>query len=281
MLAGVCELDKLRFPVAATPKLDGIRCIIQNGKALSRTFKPIPNLYIQGLLSQLEDGFDGEILANSKNFQDSQSACMTITGKPKFTYYIFDFLPEEMDKNKTYLNRLHATRGTILPEYCKVLHPKIINNLEELQEESNLYLSQGYEGIMIRSLDGPYKFGRSTVNEGYLLKLKPFRDAEAVIIGFEEEMENCNEQEKDNFGRSKRSSKQANLKGKNTLGALIVIGDDKQFKVGTGFTQELRKEIWDNRNKYLNQTITYKYQLIGIVCLPRFPVFLRFRDSNF
>ena len=42
MLAGKCERpDALNFPVLATPKLDGIRCLKIGGRALTRSFKPI------------------------------------------------------------------------------------------------------------------------------------------------------------------------------------------------------------------------------------------------
>mgnify|MGYP006263262291 CR=1 FL=1 len=47
MLAGTLEsLADVRYPVYATPKIDGIRCIKVGGRALTRTFKPIPNVYI-------------------------------------------------------------------------------------------------------------------------------------------------------------------------------------------------------------------------------------------
>jgi len=48
MLAGKCEQPSaLRFPVLATPKLDGIRCLKINGRAVSRSFKPISNTFIR------------------------------------------------------------------------------------------------------------------------------------------------------------------------------------------------------------------------------------------
>ena len=44
MLAGkVKDLDKIDYPVYATPKLDGIRAVMIDGKLVSRNFKAIPN----------------------------------------------------------------------------------------------------------------------------------------------------------------------------------------------------------------------------------------------
>ena len=61
LLAGKFDPAKAKFPYAATPKIDGIRFLIVNGQAVSRSFKPIRNKYIQDLLSTaLPDGVDGE-----------------------------------------------------------------------------------------------------------------------------------------------------------------------------------------------------------------------------
>jgi len=163
--------------------------------------------------------------------------------------------------------------------------PTQINNLEELEKLEKKYLSQGFEGIMLRSPNGVYKCGRGTVSQMDLVKVKRFKDAEAKIIGFEEEMHNANEAEKDNFGRTKRSTSQENKVGKNTLGALMVIGINEEFKgvefkLGTGFDQELRLKIWNLKNKLNGEIVKYKYQSEGGEDRPRFPVFIGFRDKR-
>jgi DNA ligase-1 len=62
MLAGNYDASKAKFPYIATPKIDGIRFLMVNGVAVSRTFKPIRNNYLQQVLSEtLPDGVDGEI----------------------------------------------------------------------------------------------------------------------------------------------------------------------------------------------------------------------------
>ena len=55
----------------------------------------------------------------------------------------------------------------------------------------------GFEGAMVRSLDGRYKNGRSTLREGLLLKVKPWKDSEAEILEVYEMMRNENEEEKE------------------------------------------------------------------------------------
>ena len=60
MLAGKCERPNcLRFPVLATPKLDGIRCLKINSRALTRSFKPVSNQFTRRWIEgNLPDGVD-------------------------------------------------------------------------------------------------------------------------------------------------------------------------------------------------------------------------------
>lgn len=278
------DWSKIKYPVFATPKLDGIRCLMINGKALTRKFKNIPNKSIADYLeSKFVDGLDGEIIIPNKSFNEIQSLVMSEDGCPDFQYWIFDYVID--DKSKSYLDRMRD-----LEIYSRknkdnkaiYLLPKRIDDEDELKKYENQCLKEGFEGIMIRSGNGPYKEGRSTVREGYLLKIKRFVDAEGIIIGFEEKMHNENEAEIDELGHTKRSSKKANLKPANTLGALILkdIKTNAQFSVGTGFDDNLRKEIWNNKEKYLNKIVTYKSQPYGKKELPRCPVFKGFRSED-
>jgi DNA ligase-1 len=121
-----------------------------------------------------------------------------------------------------------------------------------------------------------------------LLKLKRFMDSEAVVVGFEEQMENTNEKTVDELGHSKRSKHQAGMVGKDTLGKFLVqeVGNTPwnglEFAIGTGdgLTADLRQHIWDNREEYLGKIITHKYQPHGTKDLPRIPVWKGFRDPG-
>src|SRR5574337_1500729 len=64
LLAAKANLAKLRFPLIASPKIDGIRAIVLKGLLLSRQFKLIPNEHAQALFGRPEyEGFDGELIA--------------------------------------------------------------------------------------------------------------------------------------------------------------------------------------------------------------------------
>jgi len=49
------------------------------------------------------------------------------------------------------------------------------------------------------------------------------------------------------------------------------------FKVGSGFTDEQRNEVWVNASKYIGATITFKYFPHGVKDKPRSPIFKGFR----
>lgn len=61
MLGKDADFNKLRFPLLASPKLDGVRAIIINGVVMSRSLKPIPNKHIQTLFADCEY-LDGELI---------------------------------------------------------------------------------------------------------------------------------------------------------------------------------------------------------------------------
>ena len=285
LLAGKFDPAKAKFPYAATPKIDGIRFLMVNGQAVSRSFKPIRNKYIQDLLSTaLPDGVDGELTAGN-NFQDSTSNIMRIDGEPNFKCWIFDYVDPDgpMLGYRSRMEQLKSFEPFDLPNY-EVLYPEIVFTQEEADQLMTSYIEQAYEGLMLRDPNGIYKFGRSTVNENILLKVKNFIDDEAVVVGFKEKMHNDNPATKDAFGRTERSTAKAGLKPTGLLGGFLLrTSDGKEFTCGSGLNDELRQEIWKNRDSYLNRLVKYKYMEFGIkedTGIPRHPVFIGFRSED-
>jgi DNA ligase-1 len=164
---------------------------------------------------------------------------------------------------------------------AQVLKHNLINSQEELDAYESSVLANGLEGLIARDPMGPYKNGRSTSKQGWMLKIKRFEDSEAEILGFEEEMENMNEATKDAFGRTERSSHQDNLRGKNSLGALVVkdIKTGIKFNIGTGFTAAMRAKYWADRKTLQGALVKYKFFPVGVKDAPRHPVFIGFRDK--
>lgn len=251
------DLSTLRFPLLASPKLDGIRCVKLGGKALSRTLKPIPNGFVREWVERnLPDGIDGELLLRdwTAPFADVSSAIMSRDGEPDFVFAAFDLMQhtetgpvqdESFALRLEHLRRFHEAQPLAISHRFQVVAHHGVYDLEQLQKLSELHLGQGYEGTMVRDPAGRYKFGRSTVKEGILLKIKPFEDAEATVVGVVEEAHNANEAFKDELGRTKRSSAKEGKVGKNRLGALVCRFDDgTEFECGSGLTDEDKEVLW-------------------------------------
>lgn len=274
------SIEQLLFPLLATPKIDGIRALVIDGVVLSRSLKPIPNRFIQSVLGRPEyNGLDGELIAGS-TFQDVTSGIMSSDGEPDFRFTVFDLWnrPE-----LTYADRCKALvhSSELNCDRIQILDPVECRDAMELGDFTEQFLADGYEGAMVRRPFSPYKHGRATFKEGYLTKIKPFVDDEAVVVGFEEQMHNANEAKTNALGRTERSSHRENLVGKGTLGALIVSNAKfPQFNVGTGMDDALRRKIWNARDQFIGSIVKFKYQLIGTKDKPRIPVFLGFRDAK-
>jgi DNA ligase-1 len=286
MLAAVFDPACAQWPYLATPKIDGIRFLKVKGQAVSRTFKPIRNAYIQESLALLPDGVDGELTCGD-TFQSCTSGIMSSSGKPEFKAWLFDYVDPEDPKGDTTpyvqrIARLDALCGTLATPFSKtVLLPVKVNNAQELEALAARHCQDGFEGTMLRSPDGPYKAGRSTVKQNTLLKVKAFTDAEARVIGFVEKQTNTNEAQEDAFGLTKRSSHKEGKQAAGTLGALVVASaDGVSFNIGTGFTAEQRDQIWANQATHMGQMVKYKYFDHGVKDKPRHPVFLGWRHPD-
>lgn len=291
MLAVCAELNEIRYPLLASPKLDGVRALVIDGKLCSRSLKPFPNESVQNAYSKKEfNGLDGELIVGSPTakdvFRSTSSATANAIGHPVVTFYVFD----DFSAAGTFEQRLAVLRDRFLTAEASdplqpaivVLEHRLIVNAEQLNAYEQEMLAIGYEGLILRSPRSPYKQGRSTVAEGWMLKLKRFTDSEAKIIGMEEEMANGNEAKRNALGRTERSTAKAGLKGKGQMGALIVcdVHSGVQFNIGTGFTIADRKLFWENRNAVLGMTVKYKSFLVGVKDSPRFPVYLGMRPAH-
>lgn len=273
LLAGVAELEKIEYPVYATPKLDGIRCLMVDGIAMSRKMKLIPNKFIREKLEGFH-GLDGELMVKG-DFNDVQSAIMKESGEPEFEFVVFD----DFSCQCSYVERLIKLARKEFPPYIRVLHPIIILDEVHLLDKLKEYETEKYEGLMFRSGSGKYKHGRSTADEGILMKMKSFKDDEGTFLYFEERMTNNNVAEKDALGNTKRSSCKVNKVPAGTAGAVWLEWQGKEFKVGfgKGINDKLKQEWWDNRDKLVGEQITFKYQDLSAKGIPRFGKMVGFR----
>lgn len=298
MLAGRSDgkdLSTMTYPLGVTTKIDGVRCLKLDGRAVTRTFKPIPNTSIRQMIEQhLPDGMDMEITSGS-NFQECMGNVMRESGEPDVIVWVIDYVPAAL--TMPYTERMTLAQNAV--NLCKeklykekltgmtlrLLMPAIARSYDEVARLEAIALEAGHEGIMIRKLDAGYKCGRSTFNEGILVKVKRFADCEGVVTGVVEQEHNENAADKDAFGRTKRSTAQDGKVGAGVLGALTVVGQagDYQgvtFNVGTGFTATQRSALWKIRTTLIGKIVTVKYFPTGTKDAPRFPTFKGFRDQR-
>ena len=276
LLAATLEkLEDVTFPKICSPKLDGIRCLVMNGVAYSRTLKPIPNKNVQSALKYYSNT-DGEIIIGSPTnplaFRNTTSIVMSDekplpvlqSGGWHLKYYVFD---DFSDPNKPYKDRMGQN----------TIESVLIRNITELKAYEKKCVDAGYEGIMLRNPDSPYKFGRSTVREAGLLKFKRFHDDEAICTGYEQRKENNNVAVKGPTG-SKKPTKQANIVLLDTIGALNMEYQGQPLSVGSGLDDAERARLWKIRDKLAGKIVKFKYQKTEGI--PRFPVYLGIRDAR-
>lgn len=268
------DADKLVYPVYVSPKIDGIRCVTNSfGSPISRNGKPFANKaliaefekhgipFLDGELG-LGDPTSPEFFNATSAFVRTENATIASTKYEKLDYYIFDRIASGGYEER-FINNLPT-----LPEDSwinfKILYQRKVTDDELLVSWESYWHEQNYEGIMIRSnLSAPYKYGRSTFNSGELIKCKRFTDDEAYIVDFIEMMENKNEATKDAWGHTTRSSHKENKVGKGMVGVIVAKANNfpGEIRIGTGIglTHEVRKKMWENKEKFIGKKFTYSY----------------------
>lgn len=284
LLPANVELDKLVYPVYASPKIDGVRAALIDGQLTSRSGKPIRNHYTQRFFQNKGlDGLDGELIMGEPTAKDAfrrtTSAVMSYDGCPRVDWYVFDCIEPDV----RYADRLGRLRTFLkepsTPTNVHLVEQKVVKNESELLDYERSCLAQGFEGVMLRSPNGMYKQGRSTVKEGILLRLKRFEDSEAIVLEVVQQLHNQNEPTINELGYTARSTKKEGMIPAGVLGALVVrdIKTKKEFSIGTGFDLATRRELWKHRHSLPGKVVKYKYFPSGSKDLPRFPTFVGFR----
>ena len=269
---------------ALTTKIDGGRIIAlkENGQV---SFYTRAGQKYEGLVD-LEDEMlrlmpdntclDGEItllvrgnLSSKEAYKQTMKIVRQTTNMEKhgIKMLVFDYMSAEDFKNQScrfdYSNRRAAVDllfNTIDFKYFELLpilyRGSDTNKITEILEEE---IANGEEGIMINLLDAPYEFKRTN----NLLKVKKMQTMDLEIIGFE--------------------AGEGRLAG--TLGAILVrYKNGNIVKVGSGFSDEIRDQIWEHQSDYLGKIVEIQYfeettNADGGESL-RFPIFKDFRPDK-
>lgn len=270
------DLDSLKYPVWVSYKYDGYRGRVLDA-LVSRTGKLIPNLYTRKYLESKVGpcaALDGELTLQG-NFNSVQSAFSSVNGMPDFTYWVFDCSDyptysyrKRYEMAKQRVADINDARIKIVPQF-------ICSNAQEVLQifEKVVSLGEGFDGIIIRDPSAPYKFGRSTLKQGWMLKFKPWKDAEGIIEDFEPLYTNTNDQTTDVRGYSVRSHSNEGMVALEAVGAIWLLWNGKKVKVGGGkdMTKEIREYWWRIRESLKGKKFTFKYLNLTPDGMPRHP----------
>jgi DNA ligase-1 len=275
------DMHNLPWPMLASPKMDGIRAVNDEQRLLSRKLKLIPNKHTQTLFSDKRLlGMDGELVVGPPNsstvYNTTLSGVMSRAGEPSVAFYIFDNFHIDLPFEKRIEEVKHMVDDLKARGYpVKFVKHHWLNSTANLLDFEDKCLTFGYEGVMLRRRDGPYKQGRATYNEGcWLLKMKRVEDAEAVIIGVKEKMHNDNPAEVNELGRTKRSSHKANKRAADTFGGLVLQlpnGTVFNAPMGKGWDDNAKHALWERREQLIGKTVVFESLPIGVKDRPRHP----------
>lgn len=289
MLASDYIEGKLKFPLIMQPKIDGVRGLNLLGQLTGRSLKTHANKYVTATYSHRACvGLDGELAAQSETHPDlcrlTTSAVNTIEGEPFTLWHVFDLVNNDT-LNKPYVERLDLLERHVtlvketeagLTNRIRTIPWLICESLEQMIHKDTLWLAAGYEGSILRAINGKYKQGRSTPTEGGLLRIKRFAEAEAIVRGVIEGEQNLNEATVNETGHTARSTHKANMVPNGMVGALDCTDckTGKEITVAAGrMTHGERKAFFDFPQRIVGQTIKYKTFLKGVKDLPRFPTY--------
>lgn len=241
------QVDVTKYLVSE--KLDGVRAIWDGQTLRFRSGKAInaPIWFIAGLPKR---ALDGELWLGRGSFEGLSGLVRREVPDDaewhQVRYMIFE-LPESPG---TFAERAAQIREIVhqanVPWLREIEQVPAVDR-ESLQKRMKEVVKAGGEGLMLHRADATYETGRSDT----LLKMKPWEDAEAVVIGYQP-------------GNGKHAGK---------MGALLVRSEDgREFSLGVGFSDRQRRDP-----PPIGATVTYRYRDLTGNGLPRFASFLRVR----
>lgn len=270
-------------------KYDGVRLLTvvdKNGTVTQFTRNGIQNTnfghicdMLKGLSATLTESvvLDGEVISAS-----FQTLMKQVNRKEKVDtsdsrLVLFDIVPLRAFRAGEYnmgQQDRHLALCELAPELDRLtggvvsVEPKLLVNLDtpegqaKLQEFNRQVLDEGLEGVMVKDPRAPYRTKRT---DGWL-KIKPWITVDLTIVAVEQGT--------------------AESKFSHTLGALVCEGEDQgkriRVNVGSGFSEELRDQIWKARDQVVGRIVEIKGDALTMdqnqdTWSLRFPVFMQFR----
>ena len=271
--------ELIPLPCYASPKLDGFRCMVQGGKLVTRNGLLVRNTELQLRYGRPEyEGLDGELCDGKVATHDvfnrsSKVVNNTNADASKTTLCVIGFNSGYEDTFKQRWTMLKdGYRGFEKYGGVMLINQTLIKTVDALKAYVAKNEALGYEGTMIVRADlGPYpqkpgKENRSTLKEGYLLRLKRFEYAEARLVAVHPLEHNGNTEV---TGAGRKSSKKA---GMTVDTARVGSATLRDVKTGVEFNTTIGAEklrSWKGWPTALGKSFRYRYQAVGTKDKPR------------
>lgn len=254
--------SKIVFPCLGQPKYDGVRCLCSyKNEAVnikSRKGKPYNIPQLQKYLEKNKHllPLDGELYSHNFSFEDIVSAVKRNSDLTEGIEYIVYDKPIKDVSNK---ERWQIIDSQIEEEFSKKskgiivkTETVIIKNEADIDKYHKKFVSQGFEGLMLRNFDGNYSFGFRSSD---LVKVKAFDDTEFIITDVLE----------------------ATGRDAGTAIFELKVGENL-FRARPKGSFELRSQYLKDRKKLIGKPCTVQYQGVSENGVPRFPVAITVRD---
>lgn len=276
--------EKLKFPAAIQPKLDGIRSIFGAFKCKKKEGKlelrfisrqcvqfpnPLTHLKRDFMQSKLPKKrklyFDGELYIHDPDVYEVDIGGNLRREPPyneeqqdftnRINYWIFDYVDLTQPDLTYKQRRQNLEKWFSLSPQAKNIHlvpQKIVKSHDEIDKMTRQYISDGYEGAVVRNLEFAYDIKGPRICDA--LKVKTQFDEEFKIVGAEKTKYNEVIWVLEYYHKDK----------KGTFKAVHAGTLDKPV------TREYRQKLYKDHKKYLGWLATVRYQDKTVTGKPKF-----------
>lgn len=258
-----CKRGKsIKFPCYVQRKYDGTRCVgVPASGLFSRNRKQYPHMeHIVADMAALpaEIVLDGELYSDELTFQEIVGLVKRQSLKAgdaekmkKIKFHVYDIINDEpYEARKASLDIMFRAFPF---RYITAVATEVAAGPEDVKRLHNVYVAEGYEGIMLRNAGGTYSVGQRSAD---LQKYKEFQDEEYTVIGFKE--------------------------GEGAEAGCVIwlckTGAGREFACRPRGSREDRAALFVDGAAYVGKKLTVRFQELSDEGVPRFPVGIAFRD---